>query len=72
MPKENQKRTYLYIRWAYKQGGGGGGLKPGSFNVGFYGSIFLLVWLCYDPKWWKENGVGVDLGWGGGGVDRRG
>ena len=24
MPKETQKRTYLYIRWAYKQGGGGG------------------------------------------------
>ena len=23
MPKETQKRTYLYIRWAYKQGGGG-------------------------------------------------
>ena len=24
MPKETQKRAYLYIRWAYKQGGGGG------------------------------------------------
>ena len=29
MPKETPKRTYLYIRWAYKQGGGGGGLISG-------------------------------------------
>ena len=58
MPKETQKRTYLYIRWAYKQGGGlisginiakmdelisGGGFKTGGLNVGFYGSIFLLL-----------------------------
>ena len=63
MPKETQKRTYLYIRWAYKRGGGGGaglisginiakmdelisgggGLKPGGFNVGFYGSIFFIA-----------------------------
>ena len=58
MPKETQKRTYLYIRWAYKQGGGrisginiaktdelisGGGFKPGGLNVGFYGSIFFIA-----------------------------
>ena len=58
MPKETQKRTYLYIRWAYKQGGlisginiakmdelisGGGGFKTGGLNVGFYGSIFFIA-----------------------------
>ena len=49
MPKETQKRTYLYIRWAYKQGGGlisginiaktdelisGGGLQTGGLKRG--------------------------------------
>ena len=33
MPKETQKRTYLYIRWAYKQGGGGGGGLISGINI---------------------------------------
>ena len=76
MSKETQKRTYLYIRWAYKQGGGayirnkyskngwayirGGGLKPGGFNVGFYGSIFFY---CFDSAMILNDGKKMVLVW---------
>ena len=77
MPKETQKRTYLYIRWAYKRGGGGGayirnkyskngwayirgGLKPGGFNVGFYGSIFFY---CFDSAMILNDGRKMVLVW---------
>ena len=53
----NAKGIHLYIRWAYKQGGGGGlisgiisSLANGwayirrGFNVGFYGILTLDYW----------------------------
>ena len=49
-----------------------GGAFREDFTVVFQFHVTLLLWLCYDPKWWKENRVGVDLRWGGGGVDRTG
>ena len=32
--------------WASIWGGGGGGLKPGVFNVGFHGSIFSCYFIA--------------------------
>ena len=34
MFKKNTKGPYFYSRWAYKWGGGGGGLYPGGFISG--------------------------------------
>ena len=82
--KRNARGTHLYSRWAYKRGGGDlyrnnmfvgkwmglyqGGLKPGGFNMGFYGNRFnsfqtellttihlIALWFKYFFRYFSQN-----------------